>query len=84
MSSTLGVILGNRDFVPDALISEARRDLVAVFEQLGVTPVWLKESDSKLGAVETWADTAKRVTEAVCSQLLDSKTKERIYEIILD
>lgn len=34
--------------------------------------------------VETWADTAKRVTEAVCSQLLDPKTKEKIYEIILD
>jgi ribonucleoside-diphosphate reductase alpha chain len=34
--------------------------------------------------VETWADTAKRVTEAVCSQLLDSKTKEKIYNIILD
>ncbi len=28
MSITLGVILGNRDFFPDALISEARRDLV--------------------------------------------------------
>jgi len=34
--------------------------------------------------VETWADTAKRVTEAVCSQLLDAKTKEKIYNIILD
>lgn len=34
--------------------------------------------------VETWADTAKRVTEAVCSQLLDSKTKEKICNIILE
>ena len=34
--------------------------------------------------VETWSDTAKRVTEAVCSQLLDTKTKEKIYSIILD
>ncbi|MCX9024656.1 MAG: hypothetical protein OIN85_01005 [Candidatus Methanoperedens sp.] len=34
--------------------------------------------------VETWDDTAKRVTEAVCSQLLDSKTKEKIYNIILE
>lgn len=34
--------------------------------------------------VETWSDTAKRVTEAVCSQLLDTKTKEKIYNIILD
>ena len=28
MSVTLAVILGNRDFFPDALISEARRDLL--------------------------------------------------------
>lgn len=34
--------------------------------------------------VETWSDTSKRVTEAVCSQLLDSKTKEKIYNIILE
>jgi L-fucose isomerase-like protein len=59
MSITLGVILGNRDFFPDALISEARRDLVAVFKALNVEPIWLTESDSKLGAVETWADAVK-------------------------
>ncbi len=34
--------------------------------------------------VETWSDTARRVTEAVCSQLLDSKTKEKIYNMILE
>src|ERR1035437_10635328 len=34
--------------------------------------------------VETWADTSKRVTEAVCSQLLDTKTKEKIYNLILE
>lgn len=34
--------------------------------------------------IETWADTAKRVTEAVCSQLLDNKTKEKIYNLILE
>jgi L-fucose isomerase-like protein len=59
MSITLGVILGNRDFFPDALISEARRDLVTVFKALNVEPIWLSESDSKLGAVETWADAVK-------------------------
>jgi L-fucose isomerase-like protein len=59
MSITLGVILGNRDFFPDALISEARLDLVNVFNALSVEPVWLTESDSKLGAVETWADAVK-------------------------
>lgn len=34
--------------------------------------------------VENWADTARRVVEAVCSQLVDSKTKEKIYNAILD
>jgi L-fucose isomerase-like protein len=59
MSMTLGVILGNRDFFPDALVSEARRDLLDVFRDLSIEPIWLTESDSKLGAVETWADAVK-------------------------
>lgn len=33
---------------------------------------------------ETWADTCKRVTEAVCGQLLDSTEKEKIYHYMLD
>ena len=59
MTITLGVILGNRDFFPDALVSEARRDLATLFDELGVEPVWLSEADSKLGAVETWTDAVK-------------------------
>lgn len=37
-----------------------------------------------MNGTESWKDTAKRVTEAVCSQLVDSKTKEKIYSIIAD
>jgi len=37
-----------------------------------------------LNSTETWKETAKRVTEAVCSQLVDSKTKEKIYNIIAE
>ena len=59
MPITLGVILGNRDFFPDALIAEARRDLETLFGETGVTPIWLTEADSKLGAVETWTDAVK-------------------------
>jgi L-fucose isomerase-like protein len=59
MSISLGVILGNRDFFPDALITEARRDLTRLFAELTIEPVWLSESDSKLGAVETWTDAVK-------------------------
>jgi ribonucleoside-diphosphate reductase alpha chain len=42
-----------------------------------------KQKYSKDG-VENWADTARRVVEAVCSQLLDAKTKDKIYNIILE
>jgi L-fucose isomerase-like protein len=59
MSMVLGVILGNRNFFPDALVAEARRDLLKVFAALSIEPVWLGDSDSKLGAVETWTDALK-------------------------
>src|ERR1700721_2273772 len=58
-ATCLGVIIGNRDFFPDVLISEARRDLVKLFDELKIEPVWLSVTDSKLGAVETWADAQK-------------------------
>lgn len=34
--------------------------------------------------IETWKDTCKRVVEAVCAQLVDNKTKEKIYDIMYD
>src|SRR5579863_5293789 len=33
---------------------------------------------------ETWADTSKRVVEAVCGPLLTQKEKNKIYKLILD
>lgn len=33
--------------------------------------------------IETWSDTCRRVVENVCSQLLDTKTKEKIYEMMV-
>ena len=53
-SPTLAVIIGNRDFFPDVLVGEARHDLVALFERLGIRAVMLDEAATKLGAVETW------------------------------
>lgn len=50
----LGVILGNRDFFPDHLITEARRDLLQLFSEMNIEPVMLDETQSKLGSVETW------------------------------
>ena len=55
----LGVIYGNRDFFPDHLVSEARRDLAALFARSGINAVQLGETDSKLGGVETHADARK-------------------------
>jgi L-fucose isomerase-like protein len=53
--ATLGVIFGNRDFFPDVLVAEARRDLATLFTELDINAVILDEADTKLGAVETWA-----------------------------
>jgi L-fucose isomerase-like protein len=53
--ATLAVIVGNRDFFPDALVADARADVRAVFAQLGIEPVMLDDTATKLGAVETWA-----------------------------
>src|SRR5262245_54241362 len=52
---TLGVIIGNRDFFPDHLVAEARRDLQPVFGELDLQAVMLDDSQTKLGSVETWA-----------------------------
>jgi L-fucose isomerase-like protein len=62
MKLTLGVIIGNRDFFPDVLIGEARRDLLKLFGELQIEAVLLDEEATKLGAVETW-EHAKRCAE---------------------
>jgi L-fucose isomerase-like protein len=56
---TLGVILGNRDFFPDVLIQEARRDLEKLLNELSITPVWLTPQETRFGSVETWSDAAR-------------------------
>lgn len=59
MTTTLGVIIGNRDFFPDHLVADARRDIQALSATLGIEAVMLSEQDSKLGGVETYADARK-------------------------
>lgn len=51
---TLAVIVGNRDFFPDRLVSEGRADILRLFEEMGIEAVILDEEATKLGAVETW------------------------------
>lgn len=55
----LGVIIGNRNFFPDALISEGRKDILELFAEMNIRPILLDEDATKLGAVETW-ETAKK------------------------
>jgi L-fucose isomerase-like protein len=59
MKSTLGVIFGNRDFFPDHLVTEARKDIDKLFEELEIEGIMLSEQDSKLGGVETFMDAKK-------------------------
>lgn len=57
--TTLGVIIGNRDFFPDVLVGEARKDITKLFEQAGIRAVMLTPEQTKLGGVETYADARK-------------------------
>ena len=59
---TLGVIVGNRDFFPDILVSEGRKEILRVLDELGISSVILGENETHLGAVETWED-AKHCAE---------------------
>ncbi|MDZ4659852.1 MAG: L-fucose/L-arabinose isomerase family protein [Bythopirellula sp.] len=58
-STTLGVIIGNRDFFPDQLVSEARADLTGLFEKYDIHPIWVSPEETKLGGVETHAEARK-------------------------
>ncbi len=68
--TTLGVIIGNRDFFPDVLVGEARKDLTKLFESLGIRAVMLTAEQTKLGGVETYADARK------CADLFSAHRNE--------
>ncbi len=56
---TIGIIFGNRDFFPDHLVTGARSEILALLASVGVEPVALSQTDSKLGGVETFQDAQK-------------------------
>ncbi len=72
---TLGLIVGNRTFFPDALAWEGRRRILKVLEEEGLRVITLSPQDTKLGTVCTWEDAKK------CAQLF--KTYEEELEGIL-
>ncbi len=76
MKTTLGVIFGNRDFFPDHLVSEARKDIVALFEEMNIDGVMLREDETKLGSVETYAHSK------ACAELFKAN-RERIDGILV-
>jgi len=73
---TLGVIIGNRDFFPDKLVSEARMEVLKVLEGQGISAVLLGENDTKLGGVESFQDAKK------CADLF-KKRKDEIAGVLV-
>jgi L-fucose isomerase-like protein len=75
-SITLGVIVGNRNFFPDTLVTQGRRDILEVLAERGIESVIIDEQSTKLGGVETWQDAKK------CAALFDEHRK-RINGILV-
>src|SRR6478672_5010323 len=57
--TTIGIIIGNRDFFPDKLVGECRADLLEALQKVGIKPIMLNENESKLGGVETFQEAQK-------------------------
>ena len=74
---TLGVIIGNRDFFPDKLVSEARSEIIKVLGDLGIKPILLGEEETKLGGVETFQDARK------CAELFKMHKEEIIGVLVV-
>jgi L-fucose isomerase-like protein len=73
---TLGVIVGNRNFFPDRLVTEGRQDILKVLQESGIDAVILDEDATKLGGVETWENAKK------CAALF-RENRERIDGILV-
>jgi L-fucose isomerase-like protein len=56
---TFGVIVGNRGFFPDHLARSGRAEMLAVLEKAGYQAVAPGPEDTKFGAVETRAESAR-------------------------
>lgn len=69
-TTTLGVIIGNRDFFPDQLVAEAREDVVSLFAQRGINAVMVSPEETKLGGVETHAEAR------ICAELFRRRRDE--------
>ena len=68
--ATLAVIYGNRDFFPDELVLEARRDIGDLFKEFDVNMIALPQEATKNGSVETWEHSK------VCAELFKKHRDE--------
>ncbi len=57
--TTLGIIIGNRDFFPDSLVETARNEVIELCKTLNITPIVLDGATTKLGGVETYQEAQK-------------------------
>jgi len=73
---TLATIIGNRDIFPDKLVTEARRDIMAVFKENNINQIMVGEDETKLGSIETYED-AK-----ICANLFKTQ-KDNIDGILI-
>ncbi|MGN6371093.1 MAG: L-fucose/L-arabinose isomerase family protein [Phycisphaerae bacterium] len=73
---SLGVIFGNRDFFPDVLVGEARKNIKALLDSAGIEGVMLSSEETKLGGVETHAEARK------CADLF-AKNRDKINGILV-
>ena len=67
---TVGLIVGNRNFFPDALVEEGRRRILDVLQGAGIEVVTLSPEDTKFGAVERQGDAEK------CARLFREHAEE--------
>jgi len=73
---TLGVIFCNRDFFPDQLVEDARKEFISLLGKLNIDAVMPGAADTKLGGVETYRDAQK------CAELF-KKNRESIQGILV-
>ncbi len=66
----IGLIVGNRNFFPDALVEEGRRRILDVLQGAGIEVVTLSPEDTKFGAVERREDAEK------CARLFREHAEE--------
>ena len=76
MKVTLGVIMGNRDFFPDHLVEEGRKEILKVLGEEGIEAIALTPEDTSLGSVETLEDAVK------CAELF-KENREKIQGILV-